>query len=253
MTSGLYTILDTAAGLGAGGPSQTGLILHAEADLRVIKDGLDNVSDWGQLGAGLAQLLQPLLAKQPKWFADIDGKPAILLDGVDDFLKSSSAITIGATFSLFAGLRTLDPDSGRLLIELSVSNNLHSGFFLIPRGGVQTPTIQARQQTGDVISTKQADDSAWCVGTFQRALFEYGGTHATTKLFTNETEEPTTTRNPGVSDEDPDPSTTDDLYVGARAGVDLESNTYLRYLLLYSSILTGDALAQTNSYLAGKW
>lgn len=251
--SNLGLLLGTAYGLGGSKYpfDTTGLLIAAEADATT-KDGSDNISAVGD--SDFTRLVNTdATSTKPLFVASVDGKNAWRHDGVDSYLVTESPITIVSTFALFVGFRTYDPDTARVVVELSVDFNVNNALFLLSRGAANTPTIAARQQTGDVISMKEADDTSWAVGAFVRSRFDYGGTHTLTKLFVGGVEEATTTRNPGVSDEDPDPSTTADLYVGGRAGTSLFSESDLRYLFLFSPEPSAQIKADAEGFFAGKW
>lgn len=78
------------------------LVVWTNAMQGVTKDGANKVSQWNDLSGNNNHFVQATGTKQPVWTAsEYNGKPALVFDGVDDFMKSAGLITgEGRTFIL---------------------------------------------------------------------------------------------------------------------------------------------------------
>ncbi|KKN74676.1 hypothetical protein LCGC14_0388780 [marine sediment metagenome] len=69
------------------------LLVWLRSDMGVTKDGSDAVSLWADQSSNGNDVVQAVGSKQPTWLSSqLDSKPAISFDGVDDLLKSVSFI-----------------------------------------------------------------------------------------------------------------------------------------------------------------
>ncbi len=82
------------------------LIVWTDAMQGVTKDGSNLVSQWNDLSGNNNHFVQATGSKQPTWTAsEYNGRPALVFDGTDDFMKSPGLIT-GAGRTVFMVMHT---------------------------------------------------------------------------------------------------------------------------------------------------
>ena len=165
------------------------LVVWTDAMQGVTKDGSNLVSQWNDLSGNNNHFVQATGSKQPVWTAnEYNGKPALVFDGTDDFMKSAGLITgEGRTFILVMHTTTGHGHSGKSFLSTyhNASTNFHwlqrySGNWRNVKNTITGGTASAKEH-GNVLYFNTPAYSTWTFITpsnsdTEGALFRVGST-----------------------------------------------------------------------------